>query len=130
MKSHRGLKEKKRMYEEHLLMAVARLRAINKIPNLNISLPGTKQGNGETVYTCDNCKNAKDTDSPWITFHVAVPQSDLELTPQQIDQEANIESISLDNPDTIRNRITYRFAFRIWTAYKNAVEEMQKTLNP
>ena len=118
------------MYEEHLLLAVARLRAINKIPNLNISLPGTKLRNGGTVYTCDNRENGKDTDSPWITFHVAIPQSDSELTPQQIDQEANIESISLDNQDPTRNRITYRFAFRIWTAYKNAVEEMQKTLKP
>lgn len=118
------------MYEENLLMAVARLRAINKIPNLNIRLPGTKQKNGDMVYTCDNCKDAKNVDLPWITFYAIIPQSDLEPTQQQIDREANIEFISLDNPDPIRNRITYRFAYRIWTAYGNAIKEMQNTLKP
>lgn len=118
------------MYEENLLLAVARLRANDKIPNLNIRLPGMRLSNGDMVYTCDNCDKPNNPDSYWITFHVIIPQSDLELTTQQIDYDSKMIVVPLDDPNPSNNRITYRFAYRIWTAYGNAIKEMQKTLKP
>ena len=118
------------MHEQNLLAAVARLRAVKKIPNLNIRLPGIRLSNGDMVYTCDNCDNPNNPDTYWITFHVTIPQSDLELTTQQIDYDSKMIVAPLDDPDPLKNRITFRFAYRVWTAYENAIKEMQKTLKP
>ena len=122
------------MYEEHLLLAVQKLRDGNKIPYLNIRFPAEQLSNGDFVYTCDTCMDPNNLYSHWITFHVVIEQSDFELTTQRIDIDEKFDYLPLPGDSPAESRITARFVYRIWAAYKEILldihHHVEKNLKP
>ena len=114
------------MFEENMLSAVTRLRGIDKIPNLNACFPGEELDNGDIVYKCESDNKTNDGKTYRISFDVVIKRSDFDKTTQQVDIDAKIERLPLDEPDPSKSRITLRFAYRIWTSYEKVITAIHK----
>lgn len=109
------------MYEDYFIKAIDSLRQLNKVPNLNVSYPGTVLPNGNIVYQCNTRKDQTNYDDYWISFYVIIPPTDSSLVPQQIDEEAQINGRNVSD----ETRIALRFAYRIFKQYKETLQKIE-----
>ena len=117
------------MYEENMLLAVNRLRAYKSMPNLSIHFPGETMNNENTLYRCEIIDDSNPEEAYRLAFPVVIEQSDLKLTPQQIDRDAGIEMLPLSDPNPEQLRITMRLAYRIWSGFKSTVRVLASKVN-